>query len=131
MFPIIPKREQPGQGLRRIAVTLAADLRRRYDDGMYESFDDPPQQQPRGYSAIQYLLGAAAGCVIASFVAVGVLIWLATTGIVRDDGWRNHLRDPRRGSNLGSRFRHPRSSEQSQALLTGISQARVAFFSRL
>ena len=55
---------------------------------MYESFDDPPQQQPRGYSAFQYLLGAAAGCVIASFVAIGVVIWLATTGSVRDDAWR-------------------------------------------
>ena len=55
---------------------------------MYESFDDPPQQQPRRDTAFQYLLGAAAGCVIVSFVAVGVLIWLATTGIVRDDGWR-------------------------------------------
>jgi hypothetical protein len=55
---------------------------------MYESFDDPPPQPPRGYSAFQYLLGAAAGCVIASFAAVGVVIWLATTGIVRDDSWK-------------------------------------------
>ncbi len=55
---------------------------------MYESFDDPPPQQPRGYSAFQYLLAAAAGCVIASFVAVGLVIWLATTGSVKDDGWK-------------------------------------------
>ncbi len=69
-----------------IAVDLAADLRRRYDGGMYESFDEPPPQ-PERYNALQYLIAAAAGCVIASFVAVGVVIWLAISGSLSGDSW--------------------------------------------
>jgi hypothetical protein len=70
-----------------IAVALAADLRRRYDGGMYESFDDPPPQ-PQRYNALQYLIAAAAGCVIASFVAVGVVIWLTISGSLSSDSWQ-------------------------------------------
>jgi hypothetical protein len=69
-----------------IAVALAADLRRRSDGGMDQSFDEPPPQ-PQRYNALQYLIAAAAGCVIASFVAVGVVIWLAISGSLSSDSW--------------------------------------------
>jgi hypothetical protein len=55
---------------------------------MGEPVDHPPQDPPLGYNALQYLIGAAAGCVIASFIAVGIVIWLAQSGALSADSWQ-------------------------------------------
>ena len=68
-------------------MRLSAYACGRYDGAMNmsEPFDDPPPHRARGYNVLEYLLGAAAGCVVASFVAVGVFVLLAKSGALRED----------------------------------------------
>jgi hypothetical protein len=56
--------------------------------GMYEPLDDLPPQRPQRYNSLQLLIGAAAGCVLASFIAIGVVIWLAQSGGLTTESWQ-------------------------------------------
>jgi hypothetical protein len=53
---------------------------------MDEPLDDPPQR-PQRYNSLQLLIGAAAGCVLASLIAIGVVIWLAQSGSLTTESW--------------------------------------------
>jgi hypothetical protein len=56
--------------------------------GMDEPLDDPPPQRPQRYNSLQLLIGAAAGCILASFIAIGVVIWLAQSGGLSTESWQ-------------------------------------------
>jgi hypothetical protein len=59
---------------------------------MYEPLNDPPRERSQVYNALQYLIGAAAGCVVASLIAVGVVIWLAQSGTLSTKSWQTVIK---------------------------------------